>query len=283
MTQNVTQDRYKGWLLSFDHPPIPCRQFDWSATHPDYDGADDSNDDRGLQAATRDELVAAIDAWTDDAAIDAFADKMRTKMAASRAKGREGWNDPERCSPDTLARLMYAHAEKGDPVDVANFCMMLDHYGASTSVGALDHEREIVSIICNAVADVRAAMQPFIALIDRVEGFDGWCEARNLSGERLKDSPIYVAAYLAARDPQYPSKSVSVPDASHELLPCPFCGARSPTESITRATEDLTIWSVECGACGAERASDTSAEEAQALWNTRPSPTPSTTKTGALT
>jgi hypothetical protein len=62
MTSSVIPDRYKGWLVSFDHPPIPCRQFDWSATHPDYDGAEDSNDERVIQAATRDELVAAIDA-----------------------------------------------------------------------------------------------------------------------------------------------------------------------------------------------------------------------------
>ena len=28
---------YKGWSISFDLKPIPCRDFDWSATSPDYD------------------------------------------------------------------------------------------------------------------------------------------------------------------------------------------------------------------------------------------------------
>lgn len=28
---------YKGWSISADSPPIPNRQFDWSATSPDYD------------------------------------------------------------------------------------------------------------------------------------------------------------------------------------------------------------------------------------------------------
>lgn len=28
---------YKGWQISFDMPPIPCRDFDWSAVSPDYD------------------------------------------------------------------------------------------------------------------------------------------------------------------------------------------------------------------------------------------------------
>ena len=30
----------------FIHPPIPLREFDWSATYDDYDGAEDS-DTRG--------------------------------------------------------------------------------------------------------------------------------------------------------------------------------------------------------------------------------------------
>ena len=28
---------YKGWSISYDHPPIPYRGADWSATSPDYD------------------------------------------------------------------------------------------------------------------------------------------------------------------------------------------------------------------------------------------------------
>lgn len=43
-------------------------------------------------------------------------------MAESRAKGRSCW---ETCTPTYLSRLLREHVEKGDPVDVANFCMML--------------------------------------------------------------------------------------------------------------------------------------------------------------
>lgn len=135
----VTHNRHKGWLLTHYAPPIPCRKYDWVAVHPVYD-EDRPNADLLLEAATRDELIAAIDAWhgdgqrADDIAVDRFAAKMRAKMAESRTKGREGWDDPTRCSPDTLVRLLYAHAEKGDPVDVANYCMMLDHYGATTAL-----------------------------------------------------------------------------------------------------------------------------------------------------
>ena len=68
----------------------------------------------------------------DDYCIRQFAKLMSEKMAASRAKGRSGWHDPEKCSVEYLRSLLYEHLDKGDPVDVANFCMMLRHYNAST-------------------------------------------------------------------------------------------------------------------------------------------------------
>jgi len=61
----------------------------------------------------------------DDTAVDAFADAMKAKMADARAKGRGGWEDPAQCSSEDLSRMLRDHVEKGDPRDVANFCMML--------------------------------------------------------------------------------------------------------------------------------------------------------------
>lgn len=55
-----------------------------------------------------------------------------------------------------------------------------------------------------------------------------------------------------------------------ELEPCPFCGASG--DRLARAqifAGDVSIWSVECLDCGAERASDESQQEADAFWNTR--------------
>lgn len=57
---------YRGWLISFDCPPIPWREFDWSATHPDYDGAHDAHDYRVVRGRTRGDVIAAIDAWYDE-------------------------------------------------------------------------------------------------------------------------------------------------------------------------------------------------------------------------
>lgn len=93
----------------------------------------------GSVRATIDAIKAALE-WRyensgvlqwDDASVDAFAMSMKAKMAASRAKGRGGWEDPEQCSADDLSRMLREHVEKGDPVDVANFCMMLGQRGES--------------------------------------------------------------------------------------------------------------------------------------------------------
>ena len=56
-------DTHRGWTISFDNPPIPCRQFDWSATHPDYD---DVSDHLLVHGRTREDVIAEIDAWHDE-------------------------------------------------------------------------------------------------------------------------------------------------------------------------------------------------------------------------
>ena len=58
---------YRGWRISFDRPPIPLREFDWSATSPDYDVDCDEDGPyrcagKQVHAATYDELLVEIDA-----------------------------------------------------------------------------------------------------------------------------------------------------------------------------------------------------------------------------
>lgn len=73
-----------------------------------------------------DELATpAKDQHDDDIAVQLFADAMKAKMADSRAKGRSGWNDRIICPTERLQAMLHEHLAKGDPIDVANFCMML--------------------------------------------------------------------------------------------------------------------------------------------------------------
>lgn len=69
----------------------------------------------------------------DNTAVDQFAQAMKDKLAVARGKGRGGWMIPEECTLEHLADLLVQHVAKGDPVDVANFCMMLHHRGADST------------------------------------------------------------------------------------------------------------------------------------------------------
>jgi hypothetical protein len=68
----------------------------------------------------------------DDLAVDAFAAAMKAKMADQRAKGYQGWEDPEQCPASRLRHMLVMHIAKGDPVDVGNFAMMLFMRGERT-------------------------------------------------------------------------------------------------------------------------------------------------------
>ncbi|MFJ3316837.1 hypothetical protein ACIPLR_15880 [Herbaspirillum huttiense] len=64
----------------------------------------------------------AVAQHSDDAAVDRFATALKEKLALAREKGRSGW---EQCDAADLSYMLREHVEKGDPRDVANFCMFL--------------------------------------------------------------------------------------------------------------------------------------------------------------
>ena len=61
---------------------------------------------------------------SDDLAVDEFAAAMKAKLAKNRADGRSGW---ESCSEDELMEMLERHLQKPDPIDWANFAMMIWH------------------------------------------------------------------------------------------------------------------------------------------------------------
>jgi hypothetical protein len=81
------------------------------------------------RAALRDRAGAAHAAHADDLAADRFATAMKAKMATSRSSGRYGWDNKDLVSGEALSNMLRQHVAKGDPVDVANFCMMLHQRG----------------------------------------------------------------------------------------------------------------------------------------------------------
>ena len=95
-------------------------------TYINFDGV------RKIKEAIRARL-AQPEQHPDDAAVDQFAAAMKAKMAKQRAKGYSGWDDKAACPTERLQKMLAEHVVKGDPVDVANFAMMLAERGESTA------------------------------------------------------------------------------------------------------------------------------------------------------
>lgn len=68
--------------------------------------------------------------YGDNLAVDQFARTMKSKMALARAKGRHGWDNPLMLTNQDLSEMFHKQVKKGDPVDIANFAMMLFHRGS---------------------------------------------------------------------------------------------------------------------------------------------------------
>lgn len=99
-----------GWFTISIHDTEDGPVWVWARRVPDT-GIDDLQDDDG--------------AVFDDHAVDLFSRAMKDKLRVKRQQGFGGWHDISRCSGERLAELLLAAVAKGDPVDVANFAMML--------------------------------------------------------------------------------------------------------------------------------------------------------------
>ncbi len=84
----------------------------------------------------------------DDEAIDHFAATMKAKMRRSREKkGRGGW---QTAPSSRLTYLLLEHLEKGDPVDVANFAMMLHQNGQSLHEATVYAYRKAIASVAGS-------------------------------------------------------------------------------------------------------------------------------------
>lgn len=79
---------------------------------------------------------------SDDLAVDRFFAAMKAKLAKKRDDGYSGWDDSDDCSVEHLSYLLVQHLHKGDPIDIANFAMMLHQRGSRLIV---DEETAAIS------------------------------------------------------------------------------------------------------------------------------------------
>ena len=61
----------------------------------------------------------------DSIGVNRFARAMQRKMEAMRTEGRYGWNRPNLFTISKLKARLASATQKGDPVDVANYAMMI--------------------------------------------------------------------------------------------------------------------------------------------------------------
>lgn len=96
------------------------------------------------------------DAHPDDAAVDRFAVALKEKLAAAREKGRGGWEDKSDVSSEELSAMLVAHVLKGDPRDVANFCMFLHQRGEAITFNG-DSSRLTLAVEAFQLAEQQCA------------------------------------------------------------------------------------------------------------------------------
>lgn len=77
----------------------------------------------GVEVAVRRDMFPIADEHPDDVAVDKLAEAMKAKLQKQRLKGYGGWDTD--CTQERLSELLREHVDKGDPVDVANFCAFL--------------------------------------------------------------------------------------------------------------------------------------------------------------
>lgn len=63
----TTSNIYRGWTIWFYPPPIPYRDFDYVATHPDYDAwmedGEEASNGKIVHAPTFAKILIEIDEW----------------------------------------------------------------------------------------------------------------------------------------------------------------------------------------------------------------------------
>ncbi|WP_057092974.1 hypothetical protein KV708_19325 [Comamonas thiooxydans] len=95
----------------------------------------------------------------DDVAVDKLSAAMKAKLAKQRAKGYGGWDDSE-CTREWLSKLLREHVDKGDPVDVANFCAFLAARGEGIATKVRADAAGDDSALLDAMEQKRIAVVP---------------------------------------------------------------------------------------------------------------------------
>lgn len=142
-------------------------------------------------------FIRTRDLWKswqfDRLAVDAFADAMKDKLDAARAKGRGGWEDPAQCTAADLSRMLRDHVEKGDPRDVANFCMMLHQRGEAIAAREPVGD-DLEKVIEDLAEDVETCVSSAVSYLASDAGWDSLGIYRDDAKSRYEALPDRIRA-----------------------------------------------------------------------------------------
>lgn len=173
---------------------------------------------------------------SDDTAWDKFVEAAKAKMAEKRAEGRGGWDDPTQCNVQDLATLLVELVERGDPVNIANVCMMIWNRAQSGyPLGSFD----IITASINR-APVRPVAVPdgwkLVPIAPTTQIEDTIKDIGTSSGEgwNANDSREYWEMLLGA--------CPAAPAAQDEALKPECCGSTEFCERAEKAEKQWDSW-----------------------------------------
>ena len=190
----------------------------------------------------------------DDLAVGNLAYRMKAKLAKQRENGYGGWDTD--CTQERLSELLRQHVDKGDPVDVANFCAFLLARGEGIAAAPqavqpavhVAHRHKFTDGHRTLKQDVFSAIHDYSATKpeqdhDDSESWESWFEAAfDLLGTRVGQ----IFEEHAERDaaaPAHPAEGV--PAQVHSAL----ADARAVLLSINRGDsqrikvgDDVCYW-----------------------------------------
>jgi|GEM_PF-6360166 len=161
----------EGWRLVPTEPTAIMRE----AFHLSYaryeDGRGECPDSQWkamLRYAPAAPITQTAQQHPDDEAVDRFAAAMKVKLAAGRAKGRTGWDDPNVVSVEYLAEQLVEHLGKGNAgtfEDIGAFAMMLHQRDADPEMLAGVLGCVLPDLLPQDIQQLRGALQlayPFV-------------------------------------------------------------------------------------------------------------------------
>ncbi len=166
------------------------------------------------------------DAYT----VGVFSNAMAHKMKLAASKGRSGWQE---LPVQDLQKMLVEHIEKGDPIDVALFAMMLWMRGFRTTLRVdqihTDYKHELGNLLCRIHRDGGHYIQEH-GWRKAIDDADAICARQNA----LRDIQSYAGVKVWKGDLQ------SFQQVSEQSIDCEVAKGQALRNAAEKCITDLS-------------------------------------------